>query len=30
MTGPLLRISPHVDCTPGDLDRLHQAPLALG
>ena len=30
MTEPLLRISPHVDCTPGDLDRLRQALLALG
>ena len=30
MTEPLLRISPHVDCTPGDLDRLGQALLALG
>ncbi len=25
MTGPLLRISPHVDCTPADLDLLRQA-----
>jgi pyridoxal 5-phosphate dependent beta-lyase len=25
MTEPLLRISPHVDCTPEDLTRLHQA-----
>ncbi len=30
MTEPLLRISPHVDCTPSDLDRLRQALLALG
>ncbi len=30
MTGPLLRISPHVDCTPADLARLRQALLALG
>jgi len=30
MTEPLLRISPHVDCTPGDLARLRQALLALG
>jgi hypothetical protein len=30
MTEPLLRISPHVDCTPADLDRLGQALLALG
>jgi pyridoxal 5-phosphate dependent beta-lyase len=30
MTEPLLRISPHVDCTPADLDRLRQALLALG
>ena len=29
MTEPLLRISPHVDCTPEDLARLHQALLAL-
>jgi pyridoxal 5-phosphate dependent beta-lyase len=29
MTEPLLRISPHVDCTPGDLARLRQALLAL-
>jgi hercynylcysteine S-oxide lyase len=25
MTGPLLRISPHVDCTPEDLSRLRAA-----
>jgi hercynylcysteine S-oxide lyase len=30
MTEPLLRISPHVDCTPADLDRLRQALLTLG
>jgi len=30
MTAPLLRISPHVDGTPGDLARLRQALLALG
>jgi hypothetical protein len=30
MTEPLLRVSPHVDCTPEDLDRLRQALLALG
>jgi selenocysteine lyase/cysteine desulfurase len=30
MTEPLLRVSPHVDCTAGDLDRLRQALLALG
>ena len=30
MTEPLLRVSPHLDCTPGDLDRLRQALLALG
>ena len=30
MTEPLLRVSPHVDCTPGDLDRLRQALLTLG
>ena len=30
MTEPLLRISPHVDCTPGDLTRLRQALLTLG
>jgi pyridoxal 5-phosphate dependent beta-lyase len=29
MTGPLLRISPHVDCTPEDLSRLRQALQAL-
>jgi pyridoxal 5-phosphate dependent beta-lyase len=29
MTEPLLRISPHVDCTPEDLTRLHTALLAL-
>ena len=26
MTEPLLRVSPHVDCTAGDLDRLRQGP----
>jgi pyridoxal 5-phosphate dependent beta-lyase len=30
MTEPLLRISPHVDCTPEDLASLRQALLALG
>ena len=30
MTEPLLRISPHVDCTPEDLARLRDALLALG
>src|SRR5438094_5736468 len=30
MSEPLLRISPHVDCTAEDLDRLRQALLALG
>jgi hercynylcysteine S-oxide lyase len=30
LTAPLLRISPHVDCTAADLDRLHRALLALG
>jgi len=30
MTEPLLRISPHVDCTADDLARLRQALLALG
>ena len=30
MTEPLLRISPHVDCTPADLDRLRRALLVLG
>ncbi len=30
MTEPLLRISPHVDCAPGDLARLRQALLVLG
>jgi len=30
MTEPLLRISPHVDCTPEDLDRLGRALRALG
>jgi hercynylcysteine S-oxide lyase len=30
MTQPLLRISPHVDCTPQDLRCLHRALLALG
>jgi hercynylcysteine S-oxide lyase len=29
MTEPLLRVSPHVDCTPEDLTRLRQALLAL-
>jgi hercynylcysteine S-oxide lyase len=29
MTEPLLRISPHVDCTPGDLARLRAALQAL-
>jgi len=29
MTEPLLRVSPHVDCAAGDLDRLRQALLAL-
>jgi hercynylcysteine S-oxide lyase len=29
MTEPLLRISPHVDCTPEDLARLRDALLAL-
>jgi pyridoxal 5-phosphate dependent beta-lyase len=29
MTEPLLRISPHVDCTPEDLDRLRRALAAL-
>ena len=29
MAEPLLRVSPHVDCTPEDLDRLRQALLAL-
>jgi pyridoxal 5-phosphate dependent beta-lyase len=29
MTEPLLRISPHVDCTPDDLAQLHKALLAL-
>ena len=29
MTEPLLRVSPHVDCTPEDLDHLRQALLAL-
>jgi hercynylcysteine S-oxide lyase len=29
MTEPLLRVSPHVDCTPQDLARLRQALLAL-
>jgi selenocysteine lyase/cysteine desulfurase len=27
---PLLRVSPYVDCTAEDLDRLRQALLALG
>ena len=30
MTEPLLRISPHVDCTAEDLARLRQALLTLG
>jgi pyridoxal 5-phosphate dependent beta-lyase len=30
MTEPLLRISPHVDCTPDDLARLRSALLTLG
>jgi hercynylcysteine S-oxide lyase len=30
MTEPLLRISPHVDCTQDDLALLRQAVLALG
>jgi pyridoxal 5-phosphate dependent beta-lyase len=29
MTEPLLRISPHVDCTPEDLTRLRRALLTL-
>ena len=29
MTGPLLRISPHVDCTAEDLARLHKALRAV-
>jgi pyridoxal 5-phosphate dependent beta-lyase len=29
MTEPLLRISPHVDCTPGDLGLLRDALLAV-
>jgi hercynylcysteine S-oxide lyase len=29
MTEPLLRISPHVDCTPDDLSRLRRALLTL-
>jgi hercynylcysteine S-oxide lyase len=29
MTEPLLRISPHVDCTPEDLARLRAALIAL-
>ncbi len=29
MTEPLLRVSPHVDCTADDLARLRQALLAL-
>jgi hercynylcysteine S-oxide lyase len=28
MTEPLLRVSPHVDCTAADLDRLRQALVA--
>jgi pyridoxal 5-phosphate dependent beta-lyase len=30
MTEPLLRVSPHIDCTAEDLDRLRQALLELG
>ena len=30
MTTPLLRISPHVDCAPGDLAVLRNALLAIG
>jgi len=30
MTEPLLRVSPHVDCTPEDLERLREALLAAG
>jgi len=30
MTEPLLRISPHVDCTSDDLELLHKALLAAG
>jgi pyridoxal 5-phosphate dependent beta-lyase len=29
MTAPLLRISPHIDCTPDDLDLLRKALLTL-
>jgi len=29
LTDPLLRISPHVDCTPEDLALLRRALLAL-
>ncbi|HEY2577622.1 MAG TPA: aminotransferase class V-fold PLP-dependent enzyme, partial [Streptosporangiaceae bacterium] len=29
MTGPLLRVSPHVDCTAADLGRLREALQAL-
>ena len=29
MSGPLLRVSPHVDCTPDDLASLHKALHAL-
>jgi hypothetical protein len=29
MTEPLLRVSPHVDCTAADLARLHKALSAL-
>ncbi|HEX6520016.1 MAG TPA: aminotransferase class V-fold PLP-dependent enzyme [Streptosporangiaceae bacterium] len=29
MTEPLLRVSPHVDCTPGDLDLLGKALRAV-
>lgn len=30
MAGPTLRISPHVDCTPGDLERLCDALAVAG
>ena len=30
MKGPLLRISPHVDCTPDELNLLRKALIALG
>jgi hercynylcysteine S-oxide lyase len=30
MTEPLLRVSPHVDCTPEDLNLLRKSLLALG